>query len=300
MNASSLLGERLRSFALMLPVLAVLGCNAAAQSDPASTGTQPAQPGGQTGSGGAMSVAALDQCRADLIQTLATYREVLRADGRLRMDRAIDTVAQLGQEEMQVLGPACSQIQLLRQLVAAARDLPRVQAAAARLPASTAGATFPAASYSARCGSSRNDTESIFAFQVALQVARGVWSVASRGCDEVVAGFNTSLVCIPADELLFAAEQALEDLKFCDEDIDSAEINGTYARVGFVHEEVVVLDGKIEVINQKLDALARAIEGLRQLGCDAIRVEHTPEGRRVSSIPVCSDQPGFPYAWPQR
>jgi hypothetical protein len=301
MKASSLLGGRHRSFFLVPPVLALLGCQAAAQSaDPAPGGSPPGQTGGQTGTGAGMSAADLSQCRADLLQTLASYREILRTDGRWRVDQASETVTRLGPKDMQALGAACSRVRLLAQLVATARDLPKVQTATARLAGPAAAATFPAAPYSGRCGSARSDTETIFALQVALQVARGVWSAASRGCDEVVAGFNTSLVCIAADEILYVAEAALEDVAFCDEDIDSAEIYGTYARVGFVHDQVVVLDGKVDLVMQKLDALARAIEGLRQLGCDALRVGHTPEGRRESAVPVCSDQPGFPYAWPQR
>ena len=33
---------------------------------------------------------------------------------------------------------------------------------------------------------------------------------------------------------------------------------------------------------------------------DVVRLENTPEGQRESAIPVCADQPGFPYGWPQR
>ena len=300
-------GSVRRALALALPVLVVLGCQAEAQSGTGAAGYQGARPSA-TVPGGEASAADLERCRADLLQTLALYRDVLRGDdGRQRVDQATGLLAGLGARDLEVLGPACPQVGQWKRAAAAARDLALGRRTApAPAPLGAALSIFPDAPYSGLCGSTRSNTEVLFGFQVALQVARGVWSAASRGCEEVIVicpapgGGNTSLLCIVADEALFIAEKALEDVKFCDEDIDSAEIRGTYERVGFVHDQVVTLEEKLDAMDKKLDALAAAVEGLRQLGCDTIRLENTPEGRRASAIPVCTDQPGFPYGWPQR
>ncbi len=280
-----------------LPFLAILGCYAGAQSDGGPGVALPLRAAPARQATGA-SPADLEGCRADLLQTLALYREVLRTeDGRRRVDGATALLDRLGPRDMEVIASACSQVGQWKKAAAAARDAVLRGATSASAAAALATSTLPGAPYSDLCGSTRSNTEAIFATQVALQVARGVWSAASRACEEVVVaacfGGNTSLVCIAADEALFVAEKALEDVKFCDEDIDSAEIRGTYDRVQFVSRQ-------LEVVDQKLDALARAVEGLRLLGCDTIRLENTPEGQRASAIPVCSDQPGFPYGWPQR
>lgn len=292
---------RMRQPLAALATVVVLGCQADAQS---GTSQVPA-PSAATNDGA--TTADLEGCRAQLIETLAFYRELVRDDdARQRVDRVVSTVESLATRDMEVLAPACARMGEWRQAVAAARGLAANRAGAAPGPVAAAGTAFPQAPYSGLCGSARSNTEVLFGVQVALQVARGVWSAASRGCEQVVVvcpvpgGGNGSLACIVADEALFVAEKAVEDVKFCDEDIDSAEIRGTYDRIGFVHDEVVVLDGKVEVLNQKLDALARAVEGLRHVGCDTIRLENTPEGQRASSIPVCADQPGFPYDWPER
>jgi hypothetical protein len=299
---------QLRPFSLALPILVVLGCGAEAQSGTGAGGYQGAFPPAVATAGGVASAAGLEGCRADVLQTLALYRDVLRSDeGRRQVDRAGGLIALLGPRDLEVLAPACAQVGQWKLAVANARDLARSRRTApAPARVAVATAVFPTAPYSGLCGSTRSDTDVIFGFQVALQVARGVWSAASRACDQVAVvcpvpgGGNTSLACIAADAVLFAAEKVLEDMQFCDEDIDSAEIRGTYDRVGFVHDQVVTLEEKLDAMDKKLDALVAAVEGLRQLGCDTVRLENTPEGRRSSTIPVCGDQPGFPYNWPQR
>ena len=301
MKTCRLEGSQRRALGLALPILVAVGCHAAAESDTVAGGYQAAPPlrAAPALRTSEVSAADLERCRADLFQTLTLYREVLRSDdGRRRVDQATSLLASLGSRDMEVLGSACSQVGQWREAVAAARAVALGRSTA---PAPTAFAVatsvLPGAPYSGLCGSTRSNTEVVFAVQVALQVARGVWTAASRACEEVVVaacfGGNTSLACIVVDEALFAAEKALEDVKFCDEDIDSAEIRGTYDRVEFVYNQIKALD-------QKVDALARAVEGLRQLGCDTVRLENTPEGQRESAIPVCADQPGFPYGWPQR
>ncbi len=144
----------------------------------------------------------------------------------------------------------------LTRLQAAVQDLQRVVAegmagAQARNGfAASLSPAFPDASYSLLCGSTRTITEIVFAAQVALQVAQGVWTALSRACDEVVVvlgeGGNLSLPCIVADEVLFAAQAVLDDFMFCDGDIDSAEIEGAYERTAHLHGDLESLDNKVD------------------------------------------------------
>jgi hypothetical protein len=174
---------------------------------------------------------------------------------------------------------------------------------------------FPDAQYSSLCGSVRNDTEVLFAARLTYEVAQGIWSAASRACDEVIVvlgeGGNLSLACIPVDVVLFAARVTLDELANCDGDIDSAETEGTYERSAHLHDDVTMVDGKVDVLDGKVDIvdakvdvldgkmdnLAAAIEELRVVNCEIIRLLHTPQGQRTSSCPVCSDQPEYPYDW---
>jgi len=108
---------------------------------------------------------------------------------------------------------------------------------------------YPDAAYSVVCGSERGDTDAEFAAKVALQVAKGVWSIASRGCDETIVvlgeGGNLSLACIAADAILFIAEAVLEDFFFCDDAVNAAEIEGSYERLGHLHGDMDALQADV-------------------------------------------------------
>jgi len=93
--------------------------------------------------------------------------------------------------------------------------------------------------------------------------------------------------------VLYAGAKGFEDgLKFCTDDIDSAEIEATFERTEHIHADIEILDGK-------LDMIIDAIEELRVLSCSTIRLLNTPEGLRAEDCPTCSDQPLFPYEFPE-
>jgi hypothetical protein len=293
---------RLMLVAGLLPALAGLGCRAQAQAEASFPEV-------------AATESDLVRCREDLVEVMTAYREVVRGEAaQRRVERGRTLATRLSLQDLAAYAPACPDIGRWKVAAQAARDaVVAGRSVTAATPASTGAplASFPAASYSQLCGQTRSSTEAFFAAQVAFQVAQGVWSAASRACEEVVVilgeGGNASLACIVADEALYVAEKVLEDIAFCDGDIDSAEIEGSYERLGYMQDEIVMLDGKIDVIDrrlvlidQKIDALTRAVEQLRLLHCESIRLEHTPEGRRASEAPACADQPGFPYNWPFR
>ena len=213
---------------------------------------------------------------------------------------AIPQIHQMTPEQVQAASYASAEIARLHEAVMHLRRLMLIEVTTQPAPADgeeTPG--FPVANYSLLCGSARTNTEIFFAARVVFQVAQGVWSVASRGCEQVAVvcpapgGGNTSTLCIPVDVVFFLAQIVFDEIANCDEDIDSAEIEGSYERLGHIH-------GDIELVDAKIEALISAIEELRLVNCEIIRLLHTPQGQRESDLGVCFDQTGFPYSWPQR
>ena len=101
---------------------------------------------------------------------------------------------------------------------------------------------FPDAQYSF-CGSDHKGAAGLVVFQAALTTAKGIWSLADRGCDQVLVvageGGNGSLACIVADTALTIAQVAFDAIIACENDIDSAEINGSYRRLDHIHDDLV-------------------------------------------------------------
>jgi len=115
---------------------------------------------------------------------------------------------------------------------------------------------FPSAAYPSTsiCSLSPNRSDdfrqftalkAIDATNLALETAQGVWSAASRVCEEVILGFNGSLICIPVDVVLFVAELAVgiaEHIfmleEHCDSEVNEAEIEGSYERLGHLHGDL--------------------------------------------------------------
>lgn len=62
---------------------------------------------------------------------------------------------------------------------------------------------------------------------------------------------------------------------------------------------VLVQQDELEILQQLILANADAIENNRVILCDVERLLHTPQGQRESDCENCSDQPGFPYDWPE-
>ena len=136
--------------------------------------------------------------------------------------------------------------------------------------------------------------------------AQGVWHGLDRVCTLDVGGFNCSICCIVGDILLTISVAIDEFILFLNDDIDSAEIKGTYDRVCALHLQIgenedalQELQKTVNAIDMKVDLLAAAVEGLRTANCEIIRLLHTPQGSRQSDLATCDDQPGWPYDWPE-
>jgi len=162
---------------------------------------------------------------------------------------------------------------------------------------------LPSAPYSSICGSGRLSSDALLAALEVFLAAEIVREEALRGCQQTAVtpagGGNTSLACIATDVVYFAAKAVYENLVFCEGDIDSAEIKGSYDRAGHIHDDIGGLDTKLDRIIELVLANAEAIEKNRLAICDAKRLITTPSGQRESNCETCSDQPGYPYAWPE-
>ncbi len=204
----------------------------------------------------APSVEAVNSFRADYIAYLDSAAELTAA---MRLKRSTALFAQ-AKELFEALTTEQLQVVLVRipkgsfngptKRLRAAADAIKSGAAPAGARAgksdnliSPQSAGLPAAPFSSLCGSTPPlSADDFFALQTALLVAKGVVSGASRGCDQVVvaAGFggNPSLACLPFDIAVTAAEVALEDIRFCFDDIDGALIQGSYDRLGHIHGDI--------------------------------------------------------------
>jgi len=131
--------------------------------------------------------------RQQLMSIFQREYEVIAASGqanaKLMVDSKMKIVANASDADLARLmnagvdlGPLDASVERVHSWVQKNREL----AASARVGKPATDSTgFPDAAYSF-CGSTRNAAEGMFAAEVVLEVAKGVWSVASRGCDEVI------------------------------------------------------------------------------------------------------------------
>ncbi|MCI0587698.1 MAG: hypothetical protein L0323_12730 [Planctomycetes bacterium] len=279
---------------------------------PAQAGNKKAK--GQTPVLPPLTAVEEEQVRTDLVTTATMLLETAtaRADAQAQAlaARALALAGSLPADDLRVFRSGLTELALLREKCVLLRNSVLASSGGSGGAGLTQSSGFPGAPYSSTCGSVRNDTGIVFAAQIALQAAELVWSAASRACDQVAVvagvGGNTSLACIVADAVLFAAKAVLDDFKFCDEDIDSAEIKGSYDRAEHLHTDLETVDGKVDALGTQIGnieaailALQASVEGLRTANCDIIRLLHTPQGQRQSSLPVCAGSPAFPYDWPE-
>ena len=274
-----------------------------------------------------LSAGDMESCRSELVVIMEDYALLAdrMADKTTRgiANEAINRLTQLSSKDLSLLNEGCSAVPKWHALIQSALDSAMSSLSSSAPTQSRPGvgplsSPFPGADYSQLCGSERPLPGVIYGVLLAKEAAEGVWVGLDRVCQEVVVvageGGNGSVVCFPADLVRLAAEAALEGVQFCLDDVNAAEINGTYLREGHIHTDleqvdlrlarvenkVDILTTKIDTINATLVALAAAVDNLRAQNCELTRLLNTPEGRRSSAIATCSDQPGYPYAFPQK
>lgn len=116
---------------------------------------------------------------------------------------------------------------------------------------------FPSAPYSTEVGSTRPTTGATLAASATFEIAENVREAASRACDEVIvaigAGGNGSLACIAADVVWITAKTVFWGIQFETDDIDSAEINGSYQRLGHLHTDIETLQSTLGTHDANID-----------------------------------------------
>ena len=229
-----------------------------------------AEPGTATLSGQeVLAVYNAPEMRQDLDAILEQYGHIASANGLTEVAASVAEarviVATMSDEELVTYSPLGGKLAELR---VSAEDLALLLSSVAPPPAGgpdTPG--LPDAPYSGLCGATRTDTNVLAAARLALNVAEGVWHVVNRNCEQVDVsggnGGNASTSCIPADVVFVAARTVVEALEFCNEDVDEAEILGSYLRLGHIHGDLEQyfgdLAGLLNVMNVKLDDILSAI-----------------------------------------
>ena len=71
-------------------------------------------------------------------------------------------------------------------------------------------------------------------------------------------GGNTSLACIATDAAFFIAKSVFENLTFCNDDIDSVELEASYKRLEHVHGDIEALQSKL---GQLADTVQKVLDG---------------------------------------
>lgn len=120
---------------------------------------------------------------------------------------------------------------------------------------------FPDAEYytDSLCTGVRFDTGNLKIAWNVFQAARTAMDAAEFVCQQDILGANTALVCVPLSIAVDVALQVIDNYNFCDDDVDSAEIQGSYLRIGHVHDDVVVIQGSLDdlTVNAIEEDLAR-------------------------------------------
>jgi hypothetical protein len=140
---------------------------------------------------------------------------------------------------------------------------------------------FPGAPYSSEVGSVRPSTGALLAASATHETAEGVREVASRGCDQTVvaigAGGNPSLACIATDAVYIVAKTAFWAIQFESDDVDSAEIAGSYLRLGHLHDDITFHDSDVRQMLNGHD------EGIRDLVTETVSDHDANMAQIVSS-----------------
>jgi hypothetical protein len=217
----------------------------------------------------------VEQFRGDLLQTVEAYQDLAKmthgAQNRVLIENARKRIESASDEDLAALHPRASELATVRATAQELRARITRKQAQARLGNNTAsvlagGEDLPSAPYSF-CGSSRNDSVVMAASAAALFTAETVREEASRACDETIVilgeGGNGSLVCLITDAIYIVAKATNEALSFCDGDIDSAEIEGSYDRLGHIHDNLetsIANDNtNTSTINGNVDSKAAAV-----------------------------------------
>lgn len=182
------------------------------------------------------------------------------------------------------------------------------------------------------CNNISHSSGFTFGALIAFQVARTVLAAAEFACLETVVilgeGGNGSAACIPFAIAQDVVAIPFELASFCGGEEDSALLEGSFDRLEHIHTDLEsarsaiiteinantaqIIDNvnantqlivnndnsnRTQIINNDNANRDILIGQLHALGCEIVRLLHTPDGQRTSAIEACQGQPGFPYSW---
>lgn len=220
-----------------------------------------------------VSAYEVEQLRADLLETVDAYHDLASATALGSVNLAVIESARKRIENASPEDLAALKISDLALVKSTAQELQSRVAQRSRHGISNrtasvlaGGEDLPSAAYSF-CGSDRQDSAVAAASEAALFVAETVREEASRACDETIVvlgeGGNGSLVCLVTDAIYIVAKATNQALAFCDGDIDSAEIEGSYDRLAHIHSNLETSiandNSNTTAINSNVDAAEAAI-----------------------------------------
>ncbi len=287
-----------------------------------------------------------ESCRTSMLEVHASLALIAESFGRPaardQAQRALQVTAELSSPELNVYAQVQPEIDALRDALAQLMAVVASPGAGALSHASTAGDGdspgdsdgFPDAAYvnfpffdpTGLFGGDptldpdqRFSSELTLAGEAILFAADALDRTSFDLANQIVVavalgnggGGNISASHTPISLAVALAKSLFNVIILRDASIDSSEIEGTYDRMGHLHDDVEQLqdgidlivevvqrtEGKVDILDDKVDLLAQEVERLRKLNCELVRLLHTPPKKRASVCDVCDDQPGFPYEY---
>jgi hypothetical protein len=132
--------------------------------------------------------------------------------------------------------------------------------------------------------SMRPSDEASFAAFLAQLVAVKAVAVGTHLCDQtaVALGFggNGAAVCAVAETIAQVVGGVYETMAYIDGSFQGAEITAIYKRTKTLFDQATKTDGQVDILKQKVDAMATKLLQIEQNQLYIIRLLNTPQGQR--------------------
>ncbi len=166
---------------------------------------------------------------ADTFRTSAQYLAIASDEELSQLGTALPEIAWLGQSSSQIATALAN---------STSGHLSTEAADAASL-------ALPGAPYSS-CGPNRPDAEAFLVARLATFIAEQTRESASRFCNQIAVvacfGANTSILCVITDLVYIGVKIVQDGMAKCVDDINRAEIEGSYDRLEFIFTALASFD----------------------------------------------------------
>lgn len=134
--------------------------------------------------------------------------------------------------------------------------------------------------------SMRPSDEASFAAFLAQLVAVKAVAIATHFCDQtaVALGFggNGAAICAVGEGVAQVLGGVYETMAYIDGSFQGAEITTIYKRTKTLFDQAVKTDGQVDVLKQKVDAMALKLLQIEQNQIYIIQLLNTPQGQRLN------------------